>query len=303
MEINRKRLNDQISAQGVLLTRLAEQSLYAYLRQAWAILEPGTPFVENWHIPYLAEHLEAVTAGDITRLLINLPPRTSKSIVTTVVWPTWEWIRNPQLRCLFASYAESLAVKHSVDRRLLLQSDWYQSRWGDQVRLVSDQNEKAEFSNERRGSMMALSLNGSVTGKGGDRIIVDDPHNPSDILSDAIREQTIHLFLTTLTTRLDDKRHGAIVVLGQRLHHRDLSAICREHGYVHVCLSAECDTRTTVAFPRSGRTIERVARARGTRRDCRAEEDSWYGGLRRPVPAGTDTARGWAVQARVVALL
>ena len=257
MEINRKRLNDQISAQGVLLTRLAEQSLYAYLRQAWAILEPGTPFVENWHIPYLAEHLEAVTAGDITRLLINLPPRTSKSIVTTVVWPTWEWIRNPQLRCLFASYAESLAVKHSVDRRLLLQSDWYQSRWGDQVRLVSDQNEKAEFSNERRGSMMALSLNGSVTGKGGDRIIVDDPHNPSDILSDAIREQTIHLFLTTLTTRLDDKRHGAIVVLGQRLHHRDLSAICREHGYVHVCLSAECDTRTTVAFPRSGRTIER----------------------------------------------
>ena len=125
------------------------------------------------------------------------------------------------------------------------------------MRLVADQNEKAEFVNDRRGSMIAMSLNGSVTGKGGDRIIVDDPHNPSEILSDAIREQTIHLFLTTLTTRLDDKRHGAIVVLGQRLHHRDLSAICREHGYVHVCLSAECDTRTTIAFPRSSRTIER----------------------------------------------
>ena len=78
MEATRQRLSDQLAAQDVLLTRLAEQSLYAYLRQAWPILEPGTPFVENWHIPYLAEHLEAVTVGDITRLLINLPPSFSE---------------------------------------------------------------------------------------------------------------------------------------------------------------------------------------------------------------------------------
>lgn len=120
MDASRKQLCDQMAAQEALLTRLAEGSLYAYLRQAWPILEPGTPFLENWHIPFLAEHLEAVTAGDTTRLLVNLPPRSSKSIVISVAWPTWEWIRNPHLRYLFASYAESLAIKHSVDRRLLL---------------------------------------------------------------------------------------------------------------------------------------------------------------------------------------
>src|SRR4051812_23081212 len=102
MEANRQRLSDHLAAQDVLLTRLAEQSLYAYLRQAWPVFEPGTPFVENWHIPYLAEHLEAATVGDITRLLINQPPRSAKSIVTSLAWPTWEWIRNPHLRYIFA---------------------------------------------------------------------------------------------------------------------------------------------------------------------------------------------------------
>ena len=257
MPISRQRLHDQLAAQDALLTRVAERSLYAYLRQAWPILQPGTPFVESWHAELLSEHLEAVTAGDCTRLLINLPPRHSKSIVTSVAWPTWEWIRNPHLKVICVSYAESLAIKLSVDRRLLVQSEWYQRRWGTRVRLVADQNEKAEFANEQRGSMMAMSLNGAVTGKGGDRVIVDDPHNPSEILSDTLREQAIYAFLTTLATRLDDKRRGAIVVLGQRLHHRDLSAVCREHGYVHVSLPAECETRTTIVFPRSGRTRTR----------------------------------------------
>src|SRR6476660_3069341 len=183
MEANKQRLNNQRTAQDELLTRLAEQSLYAYLRQVWPILEPGTPFIDNWHIQYLADHLEAVTAGEVTRLLINLPPRYAKSIVTSLAWPTWEWIRNPYLRYICASYAESLAIKHSVDRRLIVQSAWYQDRWGESVRLVADQNEKAECVNERRGSMMAMSLTGAVTGKGGDRILVDDPHNPSEILS------------------------------------------------------------------------------------------------------------------------
>jgi hypothetical protein len=190
MGTTRQHLHDQWAAQEALLRRRAEQSLYAYVRQLWAILEPGTVFLDGWHIQLLAEHLEAVTAGQITRLVVNLPPRYMKSILVSVAWPTWEWIRKPQLRYIFASYSESLAIKLSVDRRLVLQSPWYVGRWGDRVRLTDDQNEKAEFANDQRGSMMAMSLSGSVTGKGGDRIIVDDAHNPSDILSDTIRDQT-----------------------------------------------------------------------------------------------------------------
>jgi predicted phage terminase large subunit-like protein len=223
----------------------------------WPILEPGTPFCDSWHIQLIAEHLEAVTAGEITRLLINLPPRHMKSMLVSIAWPTWEWIKNPHLRYLFASYAESLAIKQSVDRRLVVQSPWYQRLWGDRVRLVDDQNEKAEFTNDQRGSMTAISLSGAATGKGGDRIVVDDPHNPVDVPSDTIREQTNQIFRSVLTTRLDDKRRGAIIVVGQRLHERDVSAYCREAGYVTVCLPAECDTRSTIVFPRTQRRIER----------------------------------------------
>ena len=118
----------QLKLQEALLRREAERSLYSYVRQAWAILEPEVPFLSNWHIEYVVEHLEAVTAGQITRLLITLPPRYMKSLLVSLLWPTWEWIQAPQRRWIFASYAESLSSKHSVDRRTILQSPWYQQR-------------------------------------------------------------------------------------------------------------------------------------------------------------------------------
>src|ERR1035437_7108734 len=109
----------QLKLQDAVLKREAERSLYNYVRQAWSILEPEAPFMSNWHIEYVVEHLEAVTAGQITRLLINLPPRNMKSLLVSVLWPTWEWIHAPQRRWIFTSYAESLASKHSVDRRTI----------------------------------------------------------------------------------------------------------------------------------------------------------------------------------------
>src|SRR4029434_90802 len=118
-------------AQEALLTKRAEQSLRAYVEQAWPILEPETPFVPNWHIDLLVEYLEAVTAGDMRHLLINVPPRSMKSLLVSVCWPTWEWIRRPGGRWICASYAEALSIKHSIDRRTILQSSWYLSRWGD----------------------------------------------------------------------------------------------------------------------------------------------------------------------------
>src|SRR5205823_4457668 len=124
----------------------------------------------------------------------------------------------------------------SVDRRTIIQSSWYQSRWGDRVRLADDQNLKGEFQNTARGVMIATSVGGSITGKGGDRIIVDDLHNPQQAESDAQRETALAYFRQTLSTRLDNKKTGAIVVVMQRLHEQDLSALCQELGYTHVCL-------------------------------------------------------------------
>jgi predicted phage terminase large subunit-like protein len=225
--------------------------------KAWPILEPATPFVANWHIDLLCEYLEAVTAGDIRNLLINVPPRSMKSLLVSVLWPTWEWLTRPSSRWICASYAESLALKHSVDRRTVIQSPWYQSRWGHEVQLADDQNVKGEFQNTARGVMIATSVNGSITGKGGDRIIVDDLHNPQQAESDTQRETAVTYFRTTLSTRLDNKRTGAIVVVMQRLHERDLAAFCMDLGYTHVCLPAEAEIRTEITFPRSRKTFVR----------------------------------------------
>ncbi len=246
--------------QDALLKLDAEKSLRRYVEQAWPLLEPGIPFLPNWHIDYLVEHLEAVTAGSITRLLINMPPRSMKSLLVSVLWPTWEWIHHPAKRWIFASYAESLAIKHSMDRRTVLQSDWYQHRWRDRVRLAPDQNEKREFHNTQRGHMVATSIGGSILGKGGNRIVVDDPHNATQAESDIQREAAIAFFSRTLSTRLDNKNTDAMVVVMQRLHERDLSAVCLDLAFTHVCLPAEAEEPTTLVFPQSGR---RHARALG----------------------------------------
>ncbi len=114
-------LHRRLAVQDQLLALEAERSLRAYVEQAWPLLEPHTPFLRNWHIDYLCEHLEAVSAGNITRLVINVPPRYGKSLLVSILWPTWEWLRAPHTRWLFASYSDTLSTQHSLDRRLVLQ--------------------------------------------------------------------------------------------------------------------------------------------------------------------------------------
>lgn len=231
-------------------------SFAEFVRDAWPVLEPVTPYLGNWHIDLIAEHLEEVTAGRETRLLVNMPPRYGKSILITVLWPVWEWLTRPETRWMFASYSSSLSTKHSVDRRAVIQSDWYQERWGERFKLSTDQNVKTEFQNDRRGVMVSTSVGGSATGKGGDRIVVDDLQNPKDAESDAVRLSALNFFDRTLSNRLNDKRRGAIVVVMQRLHQADISARCLELGYTHVKIPAEALGRTVVHFP-SGREVVR----------------------------------------------
>ena len=108
------------------------------------MIEPGTRYLPNWHIELIAEHLESVSAGEISHLIINMPPRYMKSIAVTILWPCWEWITRPELRYLFCSYSASLAVKHWLDRRRVLESEWYRNFW-PHVQLSADQNQKAEY--------------------------------------------------------------------------------------------------------------------------------------------------------------
>ena len=218
----------------------AARSLKRFIRLAWPILEPATEFVDNWHIGAITEHLEAVSAGQIRNLLINVPPRHMKSLTVGVCWPMWEWLTNPQRRWLFASYAANLSIRDSLKCRRIIESPWFQSRYGDRFSITSDQNQKTRFDNDRTGYRIATSVGGWGTGEGGDRVVVDDPHNAIERESDPIREAVLTWWDETMSTRLNDPKKGAKVIVMQRLHEKDLSGhVLAQGGYEHLCLPAE----------------------------------------------------------------
>jgi predicted phage terminase large subunit-like protein len=236
---------------------LASRSLPDFIRQAWPVIEPGTEYLHNWHIDAICEHLAAVDAGEITRLLINIPPRYMKSICVSVMWPTWSWIRNPASRWMFASYSQNLSTKHSVDRRTIIESDWYRRAWGERVQLTGDQNVKTEYMNTERGVMFATSIDGTATGKGGNRLVLDDPHDAKGVESDVRLEHTITTIERKLSSRLNDKKRDAIVIVMQRVREKDASSWALAQGdYVHLCLPAVAESRTIVSL-RNGLEIVR----------------------------------------------
>lgn len=222
--------------------RAAESSLYEFTKQAWHVIEPGTSFVEGWHLQAISEHLEAVTDGDIRRIVINIPPRHMKSIQVAVMWPVWTWVSRPEYRWLFSSYAGSLSVRDSLKCRRLIQSQWFQERWGHVFRLTGDQNAKTFFENDKYGYRFATSVGAATTGHGGDAVVIDDPHNALDAQSDAMRESTLDWFDQAMSTRLNNPKTGAIVIVMQRLHESDLAGhVLKSGGYEHLRLPAEYD--------------------------------------------------------------
>lgn len=217
-----------------------------FLRRVMATVSPGVAFVPNWHLEAMAEHLHACARGDITRLIINLPPRMLKSTLVSVAWPAWLLGHEPTRRMMAASYAQSLATKHSTDCRLVMQSAWYQRAF-PKTRLSDDQNEKDRFVTTARGHRLAVSVGGAAVGEGGTVLIVDDPLNPLQAHHRTQREAANAWFDHSFATRLDDKQRGAIVVVMQRLHAEDLSGyLLAKGGWDHLCLPAIAPTRMTL---------------------------------------------------------
>ena len=237
----------------------AERSLSEFIRQAWPIIEPGTKYIESWHIDLISEYLQAVQDGEIKRLIINEPPRHMKSIHVTVCFPVHTWISQPEKRFIKVSYSDMLSRQHNILSRDIIQSPWFQGNWGDRFRIKDDVNRQNEFRNNYNGMMYSTSTGGSLTGTGGDIIILDDPQNPQMANSEAEREQTIAFFKNTLQSRLNDPKTGVFIIVMQRLHEQDLTGhiLAEGLGYEHLCLPAEAPQRTVVHFPKSGKEIIR----------------------------------------------
>jgi len=223
--------------------RIASASLYEFVKQSWHVVEPGVPFVHGWHIQEICEHLEAISTGEIRKLLINIPPRHSKSTIVSVIWPMWEWLTDPSQKFLAASYSGSLSIRDNIKARRLVLSPWYQERWGHMFRLSGDQNAKQRFENDKTGYRIATSVGGTATGEGGSRLLLDDPHAAQEAQSDTIRQSSLEWFDQVWSTRLNDPKRDAMVTVMQRLHERDISGHILEDigGWEHLKIPAEWD--------------------------------------------------------------
>ena len=276
---------------------LCARSMAHFIRRAWSHIIPDT-YQHNWHIDAICEHLEAVADGEITRLLVNVPPGSSKSTLIGVMYPAWLWgpKGQPGHRYIGASHEQGLAVRDNRMMRALATSEWYQHLWP--VKMTGDQNEKLYFENESRGFRQACAV-ASMTGRRGHTVALDDPLSPEKAYSPAGRETAIRVLSETIPTRLNDPARSAIIVVMQRLHEADPAGhiLASDLGYEHLSIPMEFepDRRHTtsigwtdprqvegelldpVRFP--PHVIERDKKAMGSY--------AWAGQMQqRPAPAG-----------------
>lgn len=215
-------------AQGVL-DRLCRHNFVSFVIRAFPYLNGGANLQMNWSIEAIAFVLEQLAKGEVRRQIICLPPRNLKSLMISVMWVAWCLGRDPTRNFVCVSYSNELAGKHARDCRAIMQSAWYQRAFPS-AKIAASRSAVHDFEMTAGGGRLATSVTGTLTGRGGDTIIIDDPIKPDDALSDTVREGVNDWFSSTLASRLNDKAKGAIVVVMQRLHPFDLVGKLLEGG-------------------------------------------------------------------------
>lgn len=211
--------------------------LPGFVREAWQVLEPIDKYVHGWHIDVVCEHLEAVTLGQINRVVFNVPTGTMKSMLVSVFHLAWEWgpKNMAHIREISTSHSEKFVKRDCRRTRDLVSSDWYQALW-PHVRLT--RQGEMSFANDQMGSREGIPFE-SLTGGRGHRVKIDDPHTTETAESPAERERAARIFRESVPSRVIDPKTSAIILIMQRLHEVDCSALAIEQGYVHVMMPME----------------------------------------------------------------
>lgn len=217
----------------ILQRELGTRSLYQFLKICWPRIVP-TPFVDGKHIRLVCDHLEALTEGLITNLVVNVPPGFTKSKTFQVFWPTWSWLHHPDLAFCFASIDPGIPMREAKASMDLMSSEWFQERWGDRF-SVDPTQAVGEFWNSKGGLRFATSEGGAAIGYHFDVIGVDDPHKPQNLGLEALGK-TSNWWSQTMASRAKNRATLRRAVVMQRLHEADLSAVCVEDGYEHLYL-------------------------------------------------------------------
>jgi len=229
---------------------ILRRSYYDFFIWAWDIIEPATPLVDNWHIKYLCDLLQieveriAAKKPKTKDLIINIPPRSLKSMIITITLNAWAWLRYPQLKFISASYNSSLAIEHAVKTRRIIESNEYQEIYLNSFKMTGDQNVKSMFENNKFGFRKSVGTGGGVTGSGADILLIDDPISPELAFSDVERNTCINWFKETMYSRLNDQTIGLRIVIMQRLHQDDLTGwlLANQKGrWEYICIPATDD--------------------------------------------------------------
>ncbi len=251
---------ERAAALRVLLAERFANDLAAFTKRAFRVLYPNRKLIWSPHYDLICEYLQLVKQRKLQRLIINCPPRLLKSTLVTICFPVWVWITEPGHSFLTASYSLDLSTEHSIARRNLLQSPWFQRMWGDKFQLDGDRNQVGQFMNNKRGAMIATSVGASALGRGGDILIVDDPVNADQALSDAERTTVNNWIDNTLRSRLNDPAFGGIILVMQRLHEQDPTGFLLESErglWTHLRTPLEAEEDEKWIAPISGRIWER----------------------------------------------
>lgn len=220
-------------------------SLFEFVRSFWDVIIREKP-VYNWHIKYLCDELQKLSVSIVNRdekpydLIINIPPGTTKSTVTTVMFPAWLWTQDPTLRIITNSYSLDLAIDHSVKSRDIVTSEKYKRLFPNVV-LRRDKSGKSSYENTETGARYATSTGGTITGKHAHVVINDDPQNPAQASSSVLRHAA-NEHTKTLSSRKVDKVNTPMITIMQRLHQEDVTGYLlkkKEDKIKHVCLPAE----------------------------------------------------------------
>lgn len=242
-----------------LLEAVVRNDFRAFVHKVFTTLAPGQTYVRSWHVEAIAWQLERVRRGELRRLIINMPPRSLKSITASVAFPAFVLGHDPSQRVICISYSGDLAKKHSNDFRAVLESPWYRSTFPN-ARIGRYKNTETEIELTARGFRFATSVGGTLTGRGGGITIIDDPLKPDDAFSEVKRQAANQWFTNTLLSRLDDKRTGAIVIVMQRVHIDDLTGFLLEQSDEWEVLSLPAIAYNDEVVPTwAGRTCRRRA--------------------------------------------
>jgi len=217
----------------------ARESFRDFIRLAWAQVDPHT-LVDGWYLDALAEHFQAVSAGQIRQLVVNIPPRFAKSTIGSVLWPAWDWLQDPSRGWLTASHSHNLAIRDAVKARRLIESPWYREAFGVGWALQADQNAKGRYDNTEKGYRLVTSVEAKTTGDGGDITLCDDPLDARDAYSPAAIETCRIWWKEVWSSRVNDPRTSRRVLVMQRIHEQDPAGEClTDPGWERLILPQE----------------------------------------------------------------